>query len=385
MSPRTFIALPKSSSFKSWLSLPVLTMCLTVVGLGLAPLPSSASTSTSSWSAHLVVRGDFGELFQADGNLYAVRYAPHGPLARGSRLVSIDPRDGKIMRVSRVIPGLSHPTFVDGSIWANGLTYYAKNAMSEGPATLVQINPYSLAVGRTIVEKVAGFTSLVSGPHNELWAVASKSRGCVFQRIDPADGIRLSPSFELKPGPCGGFAIDASNNHIYVAVNTQYQQMNLYQVNAATGEVLGHGKLQNIANFVQLLAVGNSLWIAGGDPGGSGLLLYVNATSLHQIQGSSMLSQNIGDTNQRAFQLPNFGEFPSMSLTGGMLWIGSGSVTACFHPTDWHVVSSNAQRTTFFSGDGFSFIDGYNWALVQLNGNGVGGLGTITSPTACEY
>jgi hypothetical protein len=193
----------------------------------------------------------------------------------------------------------------------------------------------------------------------------------------------LSPSFNLKPGPCGGFAIDASNNHIYVATRTQGQQMNLYQVNAATGTVLGYGHLQNIANFVQLLGVGNSLWIAGGDPGGPGILLYVNATSLRQIQGSNMLDQNIGDTNQRAFQLPNFGEFPSMSLTGGTLWIGSGSITACFHPTDWHFVSSNAKSTTFYSGEGFSVIDRYNWALFQLNGNGVGGLGTITSPTAC--
>ena len=383
MSPRLFIAQHKSLSLKNWLSLPVLTMCLTVVGLCLAPLPSDAAASTSSWSAHLVVRGDFGELFSADGNLYAVRYAPHGPAARGSQLVRIDPRDGKILRVSRVVPGLSHPTFVDGSIWANGLTYYAKNAMSEGPATLVQINPYSLAVRRTIVEKAVGFNSLVSGPHNELWAVASTLSGCVFQRIKPADGIRLWPSFILKTGPCGGFAIDASNNHLYVAMNTQGPLMNLYQVNAATGAVLGRGHLQNIANFVQLLGVGNHLWIAGGDPGGPGILLYVNATSLQQIQGSSMLDQDIGDTDQRAFQLPNFGQFPSLSLTGGMLWIGSGSVTACFRPSDWHLVASNAKSTTFVNVEGFSVVDGYNWALFQLNGNEVGGLGTITSPTAC--
>jgi hypothetical protein len=323
-------------------------------------------------------------LFSADDNLYAVRYAPQGPNARSSQLVKIDHRDGKILRVSRVVPGLSYPTFIDGSIWANGLTYYAKNALSEGSATLVQINPYSLAVERTIVEKAAGFNSLVSGPHNELWAVASKLSGCTFQRINPANGMRQSPTFELKPGQCGGFAIDASNNHIYVAMNTQGQQMNLYQVNASTGAILGRGQLQNIANFVQLVVAGNSLWIAGGDPGAPGLLLYVNATSLHQIQGSSMLDQNIGDTNQQAFQLPNFGEFPSMSLTGRTLWIGSGGVTACFHPTDWRVVSSNAKSMTFFSVEGFSVIDGINWALFQLNGNGVGGLGTITSPTACE-
>ena len=97
-----------------------------------------------------------------------------------------------------------------------------------------------------------------------------------------------------------------------------------------------------------------------------------------------MLDQNIGDTNQRSSQLPTFGEFPSLSLTGGTLWIGSGSITACFHPTDWRIISSNDKSMTFSSGDGFSVIDGYNWALFQLNGDGVGGLGTITSPTACE-
>jgi hypothetical protein len=77
------------------------------------------------------------------------------------------------------------------------------------------------------------------------------------------------------------------------------------------------------------------------------------------------------------------GHHPKAGSTGGALWISSGGVTACFHPNDWHFAASNAKRITFSSGEGFSVIDGYIWAIFQLNGNGAGGLGTITSPMAC--
>ena len=331
-----------------------------------------------AWHARIVVAGQFYGLLGAANSLYAVREPSHGPLSLGTQMVRVDPLSGTIVAVSRVLPGLDDPQFVDGAIWVTsevrGATNpgYVRRVLSElDSMTLHLINQLRLPSSAT------GVAGLVGGPGGLLWEFAAGGLNeCNVRQVDLAGN---SPSIKtvihLSGVPCAGVTLDREGKYLYVATSQGSSDW-LYKLNAHTGAMIGRVAFAAPGLGFSMVATSSHLWVAGGPPGANGALLFFSTTPL-KVLAHNDTGEPTGGT------LPVFGESPVVNFSGGRVWVGSGANLACFSPDNSNVLVLVSQGPPPpLVTDSFVVITGQTWANSNAGGP-PSGLVRITPPREC--
>ncbi len=354
----------------------VFASCLTL----LAPEVAEAQLNPTgpAWHARIVVAGQFYGLLGAANSLYAVRDPSHGPLSRGTQLVRVSPASGTIMAISKVLPGLTDPQFVDGSIWvtdeASGASTpgHARWVLSElNRTTLRLIKQWPLPGGAT------GEVDLVGGPGGLLWEFATYGvNACAVRHVEIAGGsASLKAVIHLSGVPCAGAAIDQRSRFLYVATSQGATDW-IYKLNAHTGAV--HGRVAFAAPGVgfSMVATTSHLWVAGGPPGADGALLFFSTSPL-KVLAHNNTGEPSGGT------LPRFGQFPVVDYSSDHVWVGSDADLACFNPDSSKVIALVGQGPPppLVTGS-IVVVTGQTWANSQP-GSPPSGLVRIIPPKRC--
>ena len=331
-----------------------------------------------AWHARVVVAGQFYGLLGAANNLYAVRDPSHGPLSRGTQLVRVSPASGTIVAVSKVLPGLTDPQFVDGSIW---VTNEASGASAPGHVRWV-VSELDRTTLRLIKQwpvsgSATGVADLVSGPGGLLWEFGAYGvNACAVRLVEIG---RKSATFtavvHLSGVPCAGAAIDQKGRFLYVATSQGATDW-IYKLNARTGSEVGRVAFAAPGLGFSMVATSSHLWVAGGPPGASGALLFFSTSPL-KVLAHNDTAEPTGGT------LPRFGQFPVVNFSGGRVWVGSDANWACFSPDSPKVLALVGQGPpTPLVTDSFEVVYGQTWANSSPGGP-PSGLVRVTPPKRC--
>jgi hypothetical protein len=298
-----------------------------------SPSASTGSASTR-WTARTVLRESALEMAAdqvADPRVSAVFALVPGSsaAAQGPFVVKRNGiKDGSVRRGPMVPAG--------GLSLAAGYLWVSEPARA-GQAVLVQLDPRTLAVVRTLHVPAAGSAGqppagAVPGPGGSVWAAGSRS----LLRISPATGAVLS-QVGLPAGlVISGLAADPAGRYLYVSAARA----------AAGGGVIGAEVLEYSARSGTLLArtarVPVSYSVAGaaltGAPGGVWASIRTGMLGLtFLLRGPGLAAAPLPGVNSAAAP-PGGGIFHhAMGAVavygGGALWLATGSgVVACLSP-----------------------------------------------------
>ena len=353
---------------------------------------ASATPGVGAWGARVVVPGTFSGMTAAGGSLYAVREAASGPPARGTRVVRIDARSGRVLATSAVFPGVGSPLVVGGSLWLAGVTFVSRDARREGPPVLDELNPRTLQRERTVALAGNQDPEMAGGPGGILWTAQSTTSGCLLRRLDPLTGAALpGDRSTVGTGPCAGITVDTSGASLYVVSGPAGPVADgLYRLDARTGLVTGETSVPPLSVDMVLAATAGGLWISGGEPGTNGSLLFFSTsplrlTSASTEEGGRSNTELGGATGP---SLPTFGQFPVVDLSGGTVWVGSDGLLACLDPTDDTELASISQRRAPVVTGALTDVAGSRsgmWAIAGFSAPGPdAGLARLDPPAACS-
>ena len=353
---------------------------LATCSLLLAPGTAVAHVNRTgpAWHARVVVGGQFSGLLGVANSLYAIREPAHGPLSLGTQLVRVNPVSGTIVAVSKVLPGLTDPQFVDGAIW---VTNEASGAASAGHVQWV-LSKLDRTTLRLIQQSplpgsATGVAGLVGGPRGLLWEFAAMGLNeCAVRKIDVV-GKRplITAAIRLSGVPCAGATLDHEGQYLYVATS-EGSTDRIYKLNARTGATIGRVAFSAPGVGFSMVATSSHLWVAGGPPGASGALLFFSTRPL-RVLAHNNTGEPTGGT------LPDFGQFPVVNFSGGRVWVGSDADLACFSPDNSKVLALVGQGPLMpLVTDSFIVIDGQRWANSSPGGP-PSGLVRITPPKRC--
>jgi hypothetical protein len=348
---------------------------------------AGSATGKPAWDARIAVPGNFEGLMSAHGSLYAVRFAPHGPLARGSRVVRIDSASGRMLAQSPILPDVASPIYVDHAIWLSGATFYSANAMSVGPPVLFKLNPSTLKIEMRVRTKYVGYPTIFGGPKGIVWGEWRDQEDCVLRRINPTSGVVMSKNqVRLRHGTCEGATLDTTGSFLYVSMTSVAPGSLIFKLNGRTGSIISHIDVNGGSIVESMVAVGGHLWVAQGDPGGPGVLQFLTTSPLRMIAESAMVKGNGGSNNlgPRGYALPNFGQFPSLDVSGGTLWVGSDGGIACFAPSSQRTLGFVEQSVAPIVTDSFVRVGERVWVNAAFGYPSPGnGLARISPPATC--
>jgi hypothetical protein len=334
-----------------------------------------------AWHARIIIPGNFAGLVVADGSLYSVRDAAHGPLALSSRVIRVNPTTGKIVAQSRILPGASLPVFAAGRLWVIGVTWYSPNATNEGPAVLTELNPATLARIRQVIYRRGVSPGLFGGPGGLL--MESTSRGtyqsCTLSWLNPETGRAYRSVLVARNlGPCAGTAVDSPGHFIYVIVNGPTYHTTLDKFDARTGVVLARLQMVSPApGEFGILATPSRIWLSTGSPGAAGFLYYYSASPLR------LLAATCVDVCAIRGKMPTFGQFPDTVLSAGRIWVASYGPLACFAPSSRRALALVEQYRAPIVTNSLLEIDGRVWGSTQEQ-NPPSGLVRLTPPESCQ-
>lgn len=358
----------------------IVALALATCSLLLAPRAAVAQMNPTgpAWHARVAVAGQFSGLLGAANSLYAIRDPAHGQLSRGTQLVRVNPVTGSIVAVSKVLPGLTDPQFVDGAIWvtneASGTASagHAQWALSELDRKTLRLIQQSRLPG-----SATGVADLVGGPGGLLWEFAAMGLNeCAVRKIQVVGKSPLiTAAIRLSGVPCAGATLDQEGHYLYVATS-EVPTDRIYKLNARTGATVGRVAFTAPGVGFSMVATSSHLWVAGGPPGASGALLFFSTRPL-RVLAHNDTGEPTGGT------LPRFGQFPDVNLSGGRVWVGSDANLACFAPDNSKVLALVGQGPpTPLVTDSFVVIDGQTWANSN-SGSPPSGLVRISPPKRC--
>jgi DNA-binding beta-propeller fold protein YncE len=301
------------------------------------PTSSAASSPPAStgWTARTVLRESAREMAAdqvADPRVSAVFALVPGSSAAAAQGPFVVERKG--IKDSSVRRG---PVVPAGALsLAAGYLWVSEPARS-GQAVLVQLDPRTLAVVRTLRVPAAGPAGqppagVVPGPGGSVWAAGSRS----LLRISPAAGAVLSQAGLPAGLVISGLAADPAGRYLYVSAARA----------AAGGGVIGAEVLEYSARSGGLLArtarVPVSYSVAGAAltaaPGGVWASIRTGMLGLtFLLRGPGLVAAPLPGVNSSAAP-PAGGIFHHAmgAVTvygGGALWLASGSgVVACLSP-----------------------------------------------------
>jgi hypothetical protein len=360
---------------------------LAAVLIGAGSLLATSATAPSvgraapAWHARIVVPGSFGGLVAADGVLYAVRDALHGPTALNSRIVRIDPRSGRIVAQSRILPGAEPPVYASGRLWVSGVMWYSSHATSEGPAVLTQLNPTTLVRIRQVPVRTHAYPALFGGPGGYLLGTPQygNEQSCTLQWLNPDTGREVRSVLVARDlGRCMGFAIDSAGRYVYVIVNGPNYDMTLFKLDAATGAVRAEMRKPALAQGgYGIVATPSRIWVTAGDPGAPGFLAYFSSSPMR------LLAESCVDVCSTKGRMPSFGEFPTEDLSGGRIWVASDGELACFAPSSGRALALVEQFHDPIIASSLLQADGFVWGNAD-GGDPPSGLARLSPPRACQ-
>ena len=361
--------------------------------LGVAPSRAGASPprTTSSWAVRIAIAGQFSGLLAAHGSLYSIRDYPRGPLAMRTQVVRIDPASGKVVAVSRYLPGIASLVAVGGAIWTAGVTFYSASATREGPPVLEELDATTLhrererLIATTNRQSLYGGVGVLGAPGGRLFEVeeARNGWGCSVHRLDAATGLPLRSVSLVIPGSggCSGIAFSPSGSVLYAATGQGgLGDLSLVELDAHTGAVIARVRLPQISDGVSLVATSNRVWLAGGMPGDYGYVVYVDTSPLRVLAESEV----DGSPPKGVAAMPYFSQFPTVDESGGRVWVGSDGTVACFGPANDRPLSLKVQYHGTLVTDSVTVIGHEVWA----NSNSGGpppptGLVSVRPPARC--
>lgn len=368
-----------------WRTIVGLAICIPFLGMNSAIAGSTAAKA--AWDARIVVPGNFSGLMSAEGSLYAVKYAAHGPLAHGSRLVRIDPVSGRVLAQSSILPNVAAPIYADHALWLSGATFFSADARTVGPAEMFKLNPSNLKIVVRVLTNYSGYPTIFGGPKGIVWAEWRNQDDCVLRRISPTTGVIMTKDqVRLRRGGCVGATLDTSGAFLYVATTENAPSTLIYKLNGVTGATISHIDVNGLGTFESMAASGGHLWMADGDPGGPGILQFLTTSPLRMIAESQIVKGNGGPNNlgPYGYALPNFGQFPSINISAGTLWVGSDAGIACFAPSSQQTEAFVNQVVAPILTDSFARVDERVWANAAFGVPSPGnGLARIDPPVAC--
>jgi hypothetical protein len=341
----------------------------------------SVGRAAPAWHARIVVPGSFGGLVAADGSLYAVRDALHGPTALNSRIVRIDPRSGRVVAQSRILPGAEPPVVVAGRLWVSGVTWYSPHATSEGPAVLTELNPRTLVRIRRVPLRTHADPALFGGPGAYLMRTPlyGNTRSCTLQWLNPDTGRAYRSAMVARNlGACMGFAVDSAGRFAYAIVNGPSYYMTLFKLDAATGVVQAEIREPALAQGgYGIVATPSRIWVTAGDPGAPGFLAYFSASPMR------LLAETCVDVCSTKGKMPSFGEYPTEDLSGGRIWVASDGELGCFAPSSGRPLALVEQYHVPIIASSLLQADGFVWGNAD-GGNPPSGLARLSPPRACQ-
>ena len=346
----------------------------------LAPGAAVAQTNPPgpAWHARVEVAGQFSGLLGVANSLYAVRDPTHGQLSLGTQLVRVNPVSKTIAAVSKVLPGLTDPQFVDGAIW---VTDEASGAASAGHARWVlselDRTTLRLLAQSRLPGSMTGVADLVGGPRGLLWEFAALGLNqCTVRKIDVAGKHpTITAVIHLSGVPCAGATVDRNGRYLYVATSAGPTDR-IYKLNALTGAIVGRVAFTAPGLGFSLVATPTHLWVAGGPPGADGALLFF-ATEPFKVLAHNNTGEPTGGT------LPRFGQFPVVNLSGGRVWVGSDANLACFAPDNSKVLALVGQGPPPpLVTDSFIVVAKQTWANSNP-GSAPSGLVRVNPPKQC--
>jgi hypothetical protein len=343
----------------------------------LSPAVASMNPTGPAWHARIVVKGQFAHLMSAGSSLYAVSLPAKGPASSGTRVERVDPISGKVVATSVVLPGITAPQFVDGSVWVAG-ERSSGTSSSPGHFVVSELSATSLRRVRVIQTPLGPFGEpiLAGGPGGLLWmGVEGGTSSCDLRRVNPAaGGSGTLAVVKVSRNPCAALTLDTTGRYLYAATS-EGNSDEIFKLNARTGAMIGHGFFQAPAVLFSMVAVASRLWVAGGYPGSVGSLTYLSTSPLKVLAYSNVGEQSTGT-------LPSFGQFPVVDYSDGRVWVGSDTNLACFAPTGPRVLAQVGQGPPApIVTDSLVVAGGHLWANADFGPPT--GMVRLTPPRTC--
>jgi hypothetical protein len=333
---------------------------------------AGAAGSGQPWGVKLVTAGGFSDLTVGGGNLYAIR--------DGTWIVQINPSTGKLIASSRAVPSADSLVYADGSLWATGSTLLPSKGA--GLPVLQELSSVSLRKEREVVYKSAWKPIFFNGPPGQLWGYGgwTKSPVCTVRQLNPATGATLLVyRLPRGTGECAGVAFDTAWRDLYVVTGGGGGNLALYKLDGRSGAILGHSAIPTFSNFVSIVATPQRVWIAGGDPGAPGGLLYLT-TGLRLLAESPTVGNG---PPPGVSQLPNFSQFASVDYSGGRVWAASDGTVACFSPSSRKVIALYVQHHAPLVTSPPVVTGSAMWAESNNGNPPQNGLVKVTPPASC--
>jgi hypothetical protein len=179
---------------------------------------------------------------------------------------------------------------------------------------------------------------------------------------------------------CAGVAFDTAWRDLYVVTGGGGGNLALYKLDGRSGAILGHAALPSFSYFVSIVATPDRIWIAGGDPGAPGALLYLT-TRLHLLAKSP----SVGNGPVPGVSLlPDFSQFATVAYSGGRVWVASDGTVACFAPSSRVVLALYLQHHAPLVTDPLVVAGRADWADSSNGNPPPSGLVRVTPPAACH-
>lgn len=313
-------------TIRPWqLGVGIVALCLACVLL-LNPSAARAGSAANGprWGVRIALAGTFSGLTAADGSLYSGR-------GRTSQLVQIDPLTKKIEAIGPTGFSAYSVAFAGGAIWATGVP----TADPASPFELVKLNATTLRREK-VVNLGSQYKPLVfNGPGGQLWSATGWSQlgPCIIRRLSTSSGTALiAQRLRVPDVPAGGCsATSFTPNGAFLFVMTgSTNNLVLYKLAVLSLKVVVRRTLPDFAESASVVASNTRVWLAGGYPGANGDLVFLDASSLRILAESPDLS-TLG--SKISADLPEFSQWPDVTLSGGRVWIASDGTYACFLPS----------------------------------------------------
>jgi len=223
----------------------------------------------------------------------------------------------------------------------------------------------------------------MDGPSGELWAYGGWSNRpvCEVRQIDPSRGAALTVDrLPGADGVCAGAAFDVKNRFLYVVTGGGGGVVALYKIDPRSDKIVGRTPLPDFSEFVTIAATPTRVWMAGGEPGTNGDVLYLSSTPLRLLA----MSSPDGPPSKGVSALPDFSQFASVDLSGGRVWVGSDGTVGCFRPSSRTVLATYVAYHGPVVTDSFVVVGREMWANANAGGpNPPTGLARVGPPAAC--
>ena len=356
----------------------VLAAILVMTGVSTS-IANAGAPNGPRWGVRIVFPGSFSNLFAVRGDAYAIR--DWGRESGHNQIARIDPVAGRDLALSSYLPGADSLIYANGSLWTTGVA--SITSKGAGSPVIVQLNPLTLKKEKTFVYPSASKPILIDGPSGEIWAYGGWSNGpvCEVRRIDPSSGAALAV-YRLPgaDGVCAGAAFDVAGRFLYVATGGGGGVVALYKIDPRSGRIVGRTPLPDFSEFVTIAATPARVWMAGGEPGANGDVLYFSSSPLRLLA----MSSPDGPPSKGVSALPDFSQFASVDISGGRVWVGSDGTVGCFRPSSRTVLATYVAYHGPVLTDSFVVVGREMWANSNTGGPPPPtGLARVGPPAAC--